>query len=444
MKKNIKILLAFVCILLAFVALLSVGLAIYRTTPYYQLRQDKYTDIVLEDGTMLRFVRRLNKESPGILDEVDLRLVENLSSDSLVIPSYVGGFPVTGIGTYAAAPVFSTDTKIKNLTLPDTVTEIYYLTNGWLSVESLHIGKSTADLSGIDTNDLREITVHPDNVRYRVEGDCLIDKHTNAVVLGIASSLIPEGITGIDDHAFYGLSITEITLPDSLQSIGDGALRATPITEITLPQGLNSIGKSALAGTKIKELVIPDGVPTISDHLFSNCTELETLTIGKGVSAIDTSAFFGCKKLNKVIVDAANPVYYIDGTSLIEKGNDRLAFYFAGEPISEQVRTIGAWSISANKTEISQVILPKSVQTIEEDAIYGSGDAICDIGVPLYVYIPDSVTTVEQHAIYLHEGAIYCEAPEKPVGWDENWTRSDVPIYWGCTLEEFTALETKQ
>ena len=445
MKKNIKILLICILVLITLVALLAIGLAIYRTTPHYTLRHEHYADVTLDDGTVLRFIRRLNKEKFGMLDEVDLRSVDNFSSDSLVIPSYVGGFPVTGIGTYAAAPVFPDDVKIKSLTLPDTVTEIFYLKNGTLTgLESLHIGKATSDIPWIDYNMLQEITVHPDNARYRVESGCLIDKNTNAVVFSTINSVIPEGITGIDSWAFFRQSIQSLSIPSSLQSIGDYALADTAITELTLPEGLTSLGKGALAGADIQELVIPDGVSAIPGYLLSDCTELETLTIGKGVAEIDTSAFFRCKKLREIMIDSENPTYYVDGTSLLEKGSNRLVFYFAGEPISEKAHSIGAWSISANKAEISKVILPNSIEKIETDAIYGSGDFICDISVPLYIFIPDNVTTVESGAIYLYAGAIYCEAAEKPAGWDEKWTRSDFPVYWGCTLEEFTALETEQ
>lgn len=439
MKKNIKVLLTFVCILLAFVALSAVGLAIYRTTPHYQLRHEHYADVTLDDGTVVRFLRRPNMEEKSFYDEVVIKEIQVLGSDTLVFPSYVGGYPVTEIGYYGAE-VFPNHTDheqgIKSLTLPDELT-IFNFVGQMFKLESLHIGKATCDFPSIDAWELKEITVHPDNVRYKVEGGCLIDKNTNTVVLGTVNSVIPEGVIGIDDYAFYWLSITELALPNSLQSIGDAALTATSITALTLPDGLTSLGSHALAGTKIKELVIPDGVQTIPSYLLSSCAELETLTIGKGVSEIDTTAFYGCKKLSEIIIHPENPAYYTDGTSLLRKDDDKLIYYFGNAAVSSKAQSIDSMAISAEKADINKVIIPSNIEKILLSSIYSEND-------PLYIFIPMNVTEMEKDAIIIAHGAIYCEASEKPVGWDENWTRSDVPIYWGCAVEEFTALETKQ
>lgn len=199
MKKNIKILLVCILVLISLVALLAIGLAIYRTTPHYTLRHEHYADVTLDDGTVLRFIRRFKQDENGksifgvFDDELDLKEIRHIGSESLVIPSHIGGFPVTGIGTYAMYPIGRPDDQypskidlaaIKSITLPDTLTDVFYLNAGpFPKLESLHVGKATSDMPWIDYRNLHEITVNPENTRYKMENGCLIDKNTNAVVL---------------------------------------------------------------------------------------------------------------------------------------------------------------------------------------------------------------------------------------------------------------------
>lgn len=50
-----------------------------------------------------------------------------------------------------------------------------------------------------------------------------------------------------------------------------------------------------------------------------------------------------------------------------------------------------------------------------------------------YVVIPKSVEIIEKHTF--SHGTIYCEALEKPEGWDENFAHYQAKIYWGNEWE---------
>lgn len=437
MQKRTKILLA-VSVLLAVLLLAAIGFLYYRTTPHYSLRHEHYADVTLDDGTVIRVVRRPNMEEKSFYNELVIKEIQYLGSDTLVLPSSVGGYPVTEIG-YFAAPFFldGVDFRngIKSLTLPDGLISFDYV-GQLFGLETLHVGKATAYLAHLDPQKLQTITVHPDNTRYRMEGNCLIDKQTNSVALGTVNSVIPEGITAIDVCAFYWRHIAELSLPNSLQSIGNSALAFTDITALTLPEGLTALGSGSFAGIKIKELVLPAGISAIPEDLLFACSELESLTIGKNVTAIDSSAFWYCKGLREIVIDLENPNYYVDGTSLVEKDSDRLVLYFGNEPLSKKVRVIGTSSITDLKAPIRKIALPSGVEEIEELSICGNGDLIA-------AFIPSSVTKIEKSGIILPGGTIYCEAAEKPSGWDEKWTSGSATVHFGCNLEEFSALENQ-
>ncbi len=198
MKKNIRVLLVTICILISLLVLFAIGLAVYRTTPHYTLRHEHYADVTLDDGTVVRFLRYEQDESgKRILGQaaqgLDLKEIRFLASNTIVIPSYVGGFPVTSIGAYAMYSIGTPGgeypsaidlSKIKSITLPDTLTNVFYLNAGpFTELESLHIGKAISDMLWIDSRNLREITVDPKNARYKLENGCLIDKNTNTVIL---------------------------------------------------------------------------------------------------------------------------------------------------------------------------------------------------------------------------------------------------------------------
>lgn len=208
MQKRTKILLA-VSVLLAVLLLAAAGFLYYRTTPHYTLRHEHYADVTLDDGTVIRVIRRFKRDESGkevfgvFGNELDVKEIRYIGSDTLSIPAYIGGFPVTGIGTYAAYPIscpggdytaaVDVNHQIKHLTLPDTITDVFMLNAGpFEALETLHMGKSTGDPPWILSNTLHEITVHPDNPRYTIVGGCLFDKNIGEIILEITEKITLE------------------------------------------------------------------------------------------------------------------------------------------------------------------------------------------------------------------------------------------------------------
>jgi len=91
---------------------------------------------------------------------------------------------------------------------------------------------------------------------------------------------LPEGITEINQGAFYGNNkITSITIPDSVTSIGEWAFSwCSSLTSVTLGNSVTSIGQ----------------------HAFSSCSGLTSITISASVIHIEYYAFGDCSSLTSI------------------------------------------------------------------------------------------------------------------------------------------------
>ena len=91
------------------------------------------------------------------------------------------------------------------------------------------------------------------------------------------------------------------------------------------------------------------------------------------------------------------------------------------------VTTISSYAFSdIDSILIRDIIIPSSVTTIEDYAFWSS-EWISS------VTIPDSLTYIGKNAFYgCTSLTIYCEAANKPNGWDSKWNPSNRPVIWDC------------
>lgn len=118
----------------------------------------------------------------------------------------------------------------------------------------------------------------------------------------IKSVKLPETITYIGDHAFYGCKyITSITLPKSVKEIGVGAFEGCSALEtVAFSENLVSIGDGAFKDcVALKEISIPAKVESIGFAAFWNCDTLAEVVIPESVKSIGDAAFYDCDALAK-------------------------------------------------------------------------------------------------------------------------------------------------
>ena len=183
------------------------------------------------------------------------------------------------------------------------------------------------------------------------------------------SVVIEEGVTCIGDRSFDSCtSLTNITIPNTAERIGSGAFSGcSKLTSISIPNSVKSIERSAFSScSKLNSITIPDGITSIESGVFSNCSSLAKLVIPSSVTSIGETAFWYCSSL-------------------------------------------------------SEIEIPDSVESIGESAFNG-----CD-GIK-YFWIPDSVKSIGRYAFngFGNKSAIFCEVPERPQGWNVDWTNFEV------------------
>ncbi len=170
----------------------------------------------------------------------------------------------------------------------------------------------------------------------------------------VKAIVIKEGITGIGDHAFYKCTdVTKVHLPKSLKSIGDFAFMGCKnlssvfgadnsklqsigqgafygcanLKTLSLPEGIKTIGFDAFYGTSIYttgvnwtdnalyignylldvkedtegEFTAKEGTVLVADYAFSQCAELEKISLPESAVYVGKYAFNACTKLKQVV-----------------------------------------------------------------------------------------------------------------------------------------------
>ncbi len=121
----------------------------------------------------------------------------------------------------------------------------------------------------------------------------------------IKSITLPESITYIGDHAFFGCKyITSLTLPKNVTEIGFGAFEGCVALEtVTMPENLVTIGNGAFKDCiALKNLTIPAKVESIGYAAFWNCDAITEISIPESVKSMDDGAFYDCDALAKATV----------------------------------------------------------------------------------------------------------------------------------------------
>ena len=167
-------------------------------------------------------------------------------------------------------------TPIKQITIPDTVTEI-------------------GDNAFAFCHQLESITLPPG-----------IQKISNRMFLGcirLTSITILESVTEIASQAFASSGLTSITIPSTVTTLGrdafyncaslahmdiqanvteipEGFAEASGRTSVTLPDTVETIGNSAFASARanLTEITIPASVTSIGDYAFAQNEAMTTVT----------------------------------------------------------------------------------------------------------------------------------------------------------------------
>ena len=219
-------------------------------------------------------------------------LKEGNVNAQIVIPTEYKGLPVTGVGVSAfercdtltsveipnsvneiANYAFRECSELKSISIPGSVIRIG--TDAFADCGNLAIVELSSGLTNIGTmafrncNSLKDInipesvtffgssafescvnleaiTVDENNVTYKGEGNCVIERETNKWIAGCKTSVIRNSVSEIAPHAFHGCGLKEIDIPASVTSIGNAAFEdCADLISVKIPISVVSIGTIA-------------------------------------------------------------------------------------------------------------------------------------------------------------------------------------------------------
>lgn len=169
--------------------------------------------------------------------------------------------------------------QIKQLTIPDTVTEIEDMAFQYCDkLASITLPSGLQKISRrmfIGCMSLTSIAI-PASVT-EIGSQAFTDS-------GLTSITIPSAVTTLGSSAFEGCeSLTSMDIQANVTEIPAGFALECPLTSLTLPNTLQTIGASAFiktSGFQVTELTIPASVTSIEDYAFAgNNASQMTLTV---------------------------------------------------------------------------------------------------------------------------------------------------------------------
>lgn len=270
---------------------------------------------------------------------------------------------VTNIGGYA----FYGCLGLQSIVLPDSLISIG--TNAFRScskLKSITIPRSVTNI-GEDAfllcSGLIHINVDTDNAYYDSRDNCnaIIETRSNSLIVGCASTTIPNTVTSIANAAFYGCSgLTSITIPNSVTHIGKYAFyNCSELISINLPDSIITIGYEVFANChNLQSITIPKSVTNIYSDAFLDCTNLSTVTISNSTTCIDDGAFENCYNIERIYVMSDTPPKISSNTfSSIVYSN---ALLYIPEHCEETYRNALYWSQFFHLTGMSDSPVSRS------------------------------------------------------------------------------------
>lgn len=375
-------------------------------------------------------------DGKAIITDVDTSV-----SGDVTIPSILGGYPVSRIGSWAfygckeitsvaigngvvniEESAFRGCRRMTSVSVPDSVTNIgEKVFFGCKMLSNISIGNGVSDIEKSafwDTKFYYNENNWENKVLYA--GKCLIEAKSDIT----GDYVIKDGTLCVANAAFSDCKgLTGITIPESLISIGRDSfvgcygLNEVHITNIIAWCNFNFYNETSnplhyahnlyLNDSLVTELVIPNVVTRIGDFLFPCCSGLTSVTISDSVTSIGKRAFWNCLDLTSVIIgnnvtsigdeafaccdDLTDVVIPDSVTSVGDKtfiGCERLISVMIGNGVTN----IGEM-VFYDCRGLTDIVLPRNLKRIGEWAFYGC------VGLTS-ITIPDSVLDIGDCAFF--------------------------------------------
>lgn len=288
-------------------------------------------------------------------------------------------------------------TNISNINIPNSVSSIGASAFESTSLKILNVNSETIGKRAFANNlELTSLTIGG-NVRT-------IEQYAFSTNTNLSDITFKEGVEYIRDYAFIDSKLGNLVMPNSLQTIGDYAFYNFKGESVDIRNAY--VGLASFRGTNFKEikastLEVEDNILYNGDILILVPDKLEgNVKIREGTSIITYEALKGfvsadekmmsltipssVTEINSVInlnikefiVSDDNDRYMSDNGVLYDKYSDALVSipsYYQESSYTINSKRINSYSIM-NNIILKTITLGDTVETIENNAVYGRGD----------------------------------------------------------------------
>ena len=281
--------------------------------------------------------------------ETNLTSVTIPSSVETIANSAFSSNKLTSVTISNGVELIDTDAfdsnQISSINIPSSVTTIGYLAFG--------------------NNPLTSITVDSNNPVYDSRNNCnaIIKTATNEIVQGSRNTVIPNTVTKISEHAFYGVGVASITIPTSVTTIDNYSFKNNSLTNLTIPGNVAQIGWSAFEDNQISSLTLSNGITNIGSSAFEG-NRISSLSIPASVRYMQFNAF-ARNPLTSITVDSSNPAYDSRNNcnAIIETGANRIITGSRNTVITSDIREISTFAFHG--VGITSMTIPSNVVRLE-------------------------------------------------------------------------------
>ena len=349
------------------------------------------------------------------------------AASEIVIPSTYNDLPVTKLGSNFANGIKA----IKKVTIPGTIEEIPNNSfNGATNLKEVNLNEG---LLKIGDNAFRSTSLEKVIIPTGVTsiGSLAFDSISSLYHVYIPKSVVTMGTYAFDainssayiciEHnevpsswpsnwraAFLYVQCTKLVEGEDYNYViksnyGDLSVYVLRLSDelstlqnFTFPneiEGISDIriGKGLYSGNKYIRNIDLTGVTIIGVSAFSNCTNLQSVTLSNSLTTINEQAFYGCSSLQNIT-------------------------------FPNSLKTIGS-NAFRSCSSLTSVTIPDSVTEIQ-------GLAFDSCSKLTYIYIPKTVTTIGKYAFdECNKSIIYTNAHTAPSGWVSGYKGSQ-PIYF--------------
>ncbi len=286
--------------------------------------------------------------------EATITKIEPTSDNELIIPSSIGGYPVTTIGPRAAIGYIS---KATSITVSEGITTIYETPfAGCIYAETLHLPASLTYMSptALGAGTWKNITVPEESTYLTVADGALLSEDKTILYKCFfneneTSYTVPSYVKKLSIYAFHGMdNLVSITLPEGLTTIGDSVFyECTNITSYHIPASVTDIGRYAFlfsssaqsitvdennnyysspdgnlynkdgsvliytAGGKILgDYVIPEKVTYVESGAFQASNQCTSITFHEKINEVNVSSFQNVSNADIYILNSSADFSY--------------------------------------------------------------------------------------------------------------------------------------